>query len=360
MSTVLNKFLIRQLMQNWLVVTLLLWLVLVAARLSLYLGQAAAGRLPADVVLALLAFKSVGFLVFLMPLTFFLALLWMFGRMNRDWESLALTASGVGPADILRILAMPVLLAMLLTAALSWFLVPETARQGYRLRAAAEQQIDVRNLTPGRFHVLSKTGLLFYAERDGEQAGTLENIFLHQQQGDQLRVVLAAVARMQVPSGSADGYLLLQNGYRYDGAAGRADFRRLQFREYAIRLAGPSAEPVKKQDAMRFRELWTDPNPQAQAEFQRRLARPVSVLVLSLIALPLGRFRPGVGHYYPLAMGVLLFTLYFNLLAAAQLWIAQGRLPASVGLWWVHLVPLTLVFGWNAVLRAAQKRRLFA
>ena len=51
MSSVLRRYLGRELLQYWLVFTLVLWLVLVAARFSLYLGQAAAGRLPADTVL---------------------------------------------------------------------------------------------------------------------------------------------------------------------------------------------------------------------------------------------------------------------------------------------------------------------
>ncbi len=359
MFRVLNRYLVRELLQNWLVITLVLWLVLVAARLSLYLGQAAAGHLPAGVVLGLLGLKSIGFLVFLLPLTFFLALLWMLGRFNRDRESLALAASGIGPVQLYRAMLFPVLLAAVLVALSSWYLVPETARQGYRLRALAEQQIDVRNLVPGRFHVLQKAGLLFYAEREGSQAGSLENIFVHQKHAERPRVLLATSARIEGASGSAGNYLVLQDGNRYDGEPGQADYRLLHFREYAIRLTPAQAEPVQKTDAMTFSDLWEDQDLSARAELQRRLARPVSVLVLALIAVPLGRFRPGVGRYYPIGLGVLLFALYFNLLGTAQLWMVQGRLSPSFGLWWVHLVPVTLVFGWNAVQRMRARRRTF-
>ena len=154
MSSVLRRYLGRELLQYWLVFTLVLWLVLVAARFSLYLGQAAAGRLPADTVLWLLAFKSVGFLVFLMPLALFLALLWLFGRLNRDYESLVLQASGVGTAQLYQAIALPVLLVTLLVALLSAWLVPYTAQQGYQLRARAEQAVDIDALVPGRFHAL--------------------------------------------------------------------------------------------------------------------------------------------------------------------------------------------------------------
>ena len=65
MSSVLRRYLSLELLQYWLVITLVLWLILVAARFSLYLGQAASGQFPAAVVLWLLGLKSVAFLVFL-------------------------------------------------------------------------------------------------------------------------------------------------------------------------------------------------------------------------------------------------------------------------------------------------------
>ena len=68
MSSVLRRYLSLELLQYWLVITLVLWLILVAARFSLYLGQAASGQLPAAVVLWLLGLKSVAFFVFLLPL----------------------------------------------------------------------------------------------------------------------------------------------------------------------------------------------------------------------------------------------------------------------------------------------------
>jgi lipopolysaccharide export system permease protein len=71
------------------------------------------------------------------------------------------------------------------------------------------------------------------------------------------------------------------------------------------------------------------------------------VLVLALIAVPLARFRPGVSRYYPLWLGVLVFTVYFNMLGTARLWIEQDRLPASQALWWVHAA---LLAGFAAVL----------
>jgi lipopolysaccharide export system permease protein len=88
------------------------------------------------------------------------------------------------------------------------------------------------------------------------------------------------------------------------------------------------------------------------------LARPLTVLVLALIAVPLGRFRAGASRYYPLWLGVLVFTLYFNLLGTGQLWLEQGKLPAWAGLWWVHALMVALCLGTPQLMRWLAVRRV--
>ncbi|HFD81100.1 MAG TPA: LPS export ABC transporter permease LptF [Gammaproteobacteria bacterium] len=349
MPLVLHRYLGRELLHYWLLIAVVLWLVLVTARFSLYLGQAAAGRLPAVTVLSLLALKSVAFFVFLLPLALFLALLWLLGRLNRDHESLALAACGVGPRQWYRAFAVPVLGIAVLVAALSWYLVPFTNAMGYRLRAAAEQQVDAAVLQPGRFHQLRHGRWLLFARRAGEKPGALEDVFVHVRgaQGPQLLVAKRAVVHQR----DGEPFLSLYHGRRYQGQPGRADYRVLEYDEYGIRLKPQAPEPVRKWDAVPTATLRHQPGPQARAEWQQRLSRPISVLVLALMALPLGRFRPGSGRYYPLWLGVLLFTLYFNLLGTGQIWLERGVLPSWLGLWWVHVLVPASFFAWLALWR---------
>ncbi len=338
MFPVLHRYLGRELLRYWLAFTLVLWLVLLAARFSLYLGQAAGGRIPADTVLWLLGLKSVGFFVFLMPLTLFLALLWLLGRLNRDSETLALVASGVGPLQLYRALAVPVLLIALLVGVLSAWLVPQTAAQGYRLRAEAEQRLDAAALTPGQFHFLRGGKWLVYAQRAGTTPNSLEDVFIHIDGQPRAQVLVARHAALKNEDGVR--YLVLGEGYHYNGSAGRADYRRLRFHDYRIRLSPAHVAVPDKADATGTLTLLQSDSPAARAELAMRVARPVSVLVLILLAVPLARFRPGASRYIPLWAGVLAFTLYFSLLGVGRLWIEQGRPIGTFGLWWVHLLML--------------------
>ncbi|MCO6412699.1 MAG: LPS export ABC transporter permease LptF [Thiogranum sp.] len=361
MSRVLHRYLARELLQYWLLVTLVLWLVLVAARFSLYLGQAAAGELPAEAVVSLLALKSVGFFVFLMPLGLFLGLLALLGRLNRDYETLVLGASGMGPWQWYRAIALPVLAVTLLVALLSAYLVPHTAQQGYQLRAAAQRAVDAAALVPGRFHALRDGRWLVYAQNAGPQPRTLENVFVYASHAQHPRILVAQQAVIADDEARGGRYLVLKDGYQYQGTPGRADYRMLRYREYAVRLQATSQSAGDHPlDARPTSALRRDARPAAQAEWHMRMARPLSVPVLALIAVPLARTRPGSSRYRPLWLGVLVFTLYFNLLGLGQLWLEQGRIPLWTGLWWAHGLMLAMLLAGMRLASRRGRRRVTA
>ncbi len=95
------------------------------------------------------------------------------------------------------------------------------------------------------------------------------------------------------------------------------------------------------------------------AEFHWRFGIPLATFVLAIIAVPLSRSQPRQGRYGRLAIGLLVFIIYFNLMSAGKAWLEQGVVPPVVGLWWVH----GLMFGSALMLLALQSgvhRRIFS
>jgi len=78
------------------------------------------------------------------------------------------------------------------------------------------------------------------------------------------------------------------------------------------------------------------------AELQWRLSLILIIPILCLLAVPLSKVNPRQGRFAKLAPAVLLYIIYFALLLASRDWLADGLLPAVVGLWWVHAVFLAL------------------
>jgi lipopolysaccharide export system permease protein len=82
-------------------------------------------------------------------------------------------------------------------------------------------------------------------------------------------------------------------------------------------------------------------------------------LVLTALAVPLGRLRPRQGRYAHIWIAVLVFAVYANLALAARTWLEHGVIPAVFGLWWVHglffAMSLAAILG-PGILRAQRAR----
>jgi lipopolysaccharide export system permease protein len=96
-------------------------------------------------------------------------------------------------------------------------------------------------------------------------------------------------------------------------------------------------------------------DPLHRAELQWRIGVPLSTIILAIFAVPLSRSQPRSGRYGRLAVGLLVFIIYFNLLSAAKAWVEKGELDPALGLWWVHglvlLAALMLLAAQNQIHR---------
>jgi lipopolysaccharide export system permease protein len=79
-----------------------------------------------------------------------------------------------------------------------------------------------------------------------------------------------------------------------------------------------------------------------RAELHWRIAWPLSLFVLALIAVPLSRTSPREGRYARLGIALFVYLIYQNLLFTARLWVERGITADAVGMWWVHAVAALL------------------
>ena len=340
MSTIVNRYIARESLAAWLAVTAVLLLIISSHRFARFLGEAAAGKLPGGAVFELLAYGSIGFLTVLVPVGFFLGLLMAFGRLYRDSEMTALIACGVGPRQLYRpVFALGVAVALLLSG-LTLYAAPWAAEQALVSRRAAEKEAELGVFESGRFKSAQGGRAVFYAEDVDARTGQLQELFLSQRRdNNEQAVVTARSGEQKVDPASGRRLLVLQDGIRYDGVPGQADYRVIRFEEHGVEIA-PSAPNLatSKLDGVSTGALLAMDEPAATAELQWRISGPVMLLVLTFMAVPLSRTGPREGRYGRLVIGVLVYVAYSNLLGVARLGLERGQLPAWFGLWWVHVV----------------------
>ncbi|MGD2112279.1 MAG: LPS export ABC transporter permease LptF [Gammaproteobacteria bacterium] len=347
MLRIFDRYLLKEVVYGWLAVTVVLWLVLVSNRLVQYLADAAAGDIPGELIFNLLGLQMVRYLVLVVPFALALGVVMGLSRLYRDNEMVVMSACGVGPGRIYRpVLGLAVTIAILI-AWLSLYVSPEVQGMSSRLKISAQQQADLTVLGAGRFNDLQGGRVTFYAERLSDDRTHMENLFImvRREPGREYppQLLTAKTARRTLDADTGDDFLVLQDGYRYEGTPGEADYRIMQFGQYGVRVDLPdAADPGDLREAVPTRRLLASTDPWDIAELQWRLSMPVSVVVLVLLAVPLTRGGPRQGRYGRLVLAVLLFVIYYNLLGTAKVWVGRGAVPPEIGLWWVPLLPVIL------------------
>jgi lipopolysaccharide export system permease protein len=348
MFHVFDRYLLKEVINGWLAVTLFLWLILVSNRLVRYLGDAVSGDIPGNVIFKLIGLKMVWYLVHVVPFALALGVVLALGRLYRDNEMTVMSACGVGPWRIYKpLLGFGIVLALIL-AWLSLYVSPEVQGMSYKLEKVAKQQADLTVLGAGRFNELQKGRLTFYAEGLSADKQYMENLFIvlrGKNKDEKLPQLLTAKsAYRKLDEETGDSFLVLVDGYRYEGKPGEANYRVMEFKEYGVRIELPGEPEVEEiQGATPSSHLVRSSDPKDIAELQWRLAMPVSVIVLLLLAVPLCKPSPRQGRYGRLVVAILLFVIYYNLLATAEYWVGEGFVPPVIGLWWVPVLPVLLM-----------------
>jgi len=188
----------------------------------------------------------------------------------------------------------------------------------------------------------------------------MEKVFMQRQvEGGLVEVVISELGEMVESDDPNTRLLVLHNGRRYEGVPGTAEFRVIEFAEHGVPYRLPSVQtPEPRPRAMAFIDLMRSAELEHIAELQWRLGVPLSTIILAILAVPLSRSQPRSGRYGRLAMGLLVFIIYLNMMSAAKTWIEQATISPALGIWWVHGSMLLFALGLLAV-QNGYHRRLF-
>lgn len=336
MAALAERYILRETVQVWLAVTGVLMVILVTNQFAKVLGDAATNKVPRDALLMVLGLSSVQYLTILVPVGLFLAVLLALGRLYRDSEMYALMACGVGPAQLYR----PIMgLAVLLAAMIGWVamdVVPSASQEVRRIGQEARARSDLQMMEAGRFASFAGVNIVVYAEKT-DADGQLRNVFVERRQDNIVEVIVARTAFQRDTEDPNTKLLIFTDGQRYEGEPGSHAFRIISFAEHGIPYSLPEQQPLEHGPKGRSAAaLFESGTPADIAELQWRLSIPLMVLVLAFMAVPLGRSSPRQGRYAGLAIGVLIYISYANLLGAAKAWVERGKIPPLLGLWWVH------------------------
>jgi lipopolysaccharide export system permease protein len=344
------RYLSREVMLTLSAVSAVLLVIIMSGRFIKYLAQAASGALDPGVLFLIMGYRLPGFMQLILPLGLFLGILLAYGRLYLESEMTVLSATGMSQQRLLAMTMAPAAIIALLVAWLSLSLAPLGAAQFSQLINQQDAMTEFDTLVPGRFQALRDETRVTYTETLSQDRINLGGVFISEKRlsSDQkdrgISVLVADKGRQERrPDGSR--YLILDNGYRYDGNPGQADYRAIKYDTYGVLLPKPEvSQDVSDRDAIPTMKLVTG-EVKDTAELQWRLSLPLLVFIVTLMAVPLSRVNPRQGRFLKLLPAILLYMAYLTILVSARGALEKGKIPAALGLWWVHVLFLAIGLG---------------
>jgi len=342
----LDRYLVREFAQSVFAALVVLGLISLGGVFADLLGEIARGKVPAGLLLSQLGLRILNFLPILLPISLMLGLLLALGRMYRDSEMPVLSSIGVGPRRLLRPVLWVALPVVFVVGLCALWLGPEANRIGNRMIWEANRNLLVTGLEPGRFTALPNNRGIVYVGAMSADGRQFSRMFVHRIDGDRIDVSTSKTGGLFV---DADGtrYLRLEDGFRVEGPAsvGR-DYRLMRYGRNELRLPDTEARRAKDDPELASTlSLLGDPRPAAAAQLHWRIAPPLLALAFALIAVPLSRSPPRQARYGRVLLAFLGYLVGMNMTVLGTRWIAEGKIPAALGLWWL-LVPLLAFAAW--------------
>jgi len=356
-TRILSTYLFREAFRSWAGVTVILLAIMLATRLARFLSEAAKGNIDPSLLAVLVGLSSVQYLTILIPVSLLIGVMLTLGRLYSESEIDAMQAGGLGMGGLYGPFVRLGTLLAFCGAALSLWLSPLAGRTADFLIKEASSSMAYAAFEPGRFQTLPDDRGTLYLESFDSRKGQLAQVFAEVTSTGDQSVILAESGRFTIDQRNRHR-LVLQNGTRIDRAIDGSEVQITRFGEHGLAMTPPAFDYKSSKSALKSSlDLLSSPSLADRAEWHWRLATPVSTLLMVLIAVPLARTSARKGRYGRLGWGILAFLMYFNVLGLGQAWLESGQLPMWIGLWWVHIIVLSIVLGlW---LRAGRYRQRY-
>lgn len=362
---IILRYLSREIVVTMLAVSSVLLLIVMSGRFARYLTEATTGRISVDILFTLIGYRMPEFLVLILPLGLFIAILLAYGRLYIESEMVVLSACGMSQRQLVGMTLVSALLVSMVVAALSLWLGPLGAQKTEILLKEQRQRSEFDSLQEGRFQSLGKGQAITYVESLSSNRKRLNHVFVAQMGDDpalnSLVVIVAESGEQMLHPDYDQRYLMLHKGVRYVGRPGTNDYEVMRFETYGQYLPPVDDALVfsDKTDARTTLDLLTSDDRESRVTLQWRFALPLLVVIVALLAVPLSRTNPRQGRYLKLLPAIIIYLIYLGTLIAARGAMDGGKWPILPGLWLVHLVFFglsLLLINWHRLQLWRQRR----
>ena len=332
------RYINRQVLGIFLAALTILLSIALGDKLIQFLEKAAAGNIPADRVFYIVLLRMPELVQLVLPFALYIALLMGLGRLYSSQEMAVLRSGGMSTKTLLAWLMPGIALVTLMVGIASLSITPAAKYTLEQELVELQKRIGLSALQPGIFRIEDNGDQVTYSNALDDDDQTILNVFIQRRLPDGNQMSVWAERGQRSPP-NADGRqtLTLENGRRYVGRSGAADFDVMSFERLDISIdSDPVLQQVRDIESLDTGNLGSQPA--HQAELHWRLGLPIFCVILALLAIANATVQPRQGPYARLATGMVWMLSYYLALLLNRWLIEKGFIPGVIGLWPVHLI----------------------
>ncbi len=346
MPNILTRYLIAEILKSSAATVLILFVILMSNALGRVLSDIADGDVPTQALWPVLLSQSVNIFALLLPIGFFFGIVFAFGRLYKDHEMVVMSACGMGYGHFYKPILLILVPVFLLNAYSSIWL---NAHMQRTTRGIVDREKNVQEfqlIRAGQFNQSKNGEHVFFMQSLSEDKLQLNDIIISQTNRDGMVFETAKSGRHKTDEVSGDLFLVVGPGESYEGQIGEKDFKIIEFEQHGIliekKIKGARQRLRKKEKSPLI--LWKSSSLADRVELQWRIAIPVILVVLALLAVPLSYISPRQGRYGKVLIAIVIYIVYLNLMVFTRARLEADSLPLAINFWWVHLLFILLTF----------------
>ena len=350
-STIISRYLLTNLIVFFFAITFVIGLIVFGNQFVLTVQESISFGIPIKELMPLVGFNMLRDIPIILTLSLFLSIIITISQLYKNSEAVVMNSIGLGDRSFMNLIKPIVFFTFIIIFYLTIFAVPWAKQQKSYTEDETVNASEFSFITEGKFESFKNGEIVFYASESkvndsvGEQ--NMEEIFIYALADEKPVIVLASEAKKYTNAKNNSIYLRLKNGTRYEGLPSNENINILNFEMYDLEIVSgdiqKSISSFSEIEEKNTIELLREGGPKANAEIQWRISQPISLLILSIFGVFLGKTSPRTGKGINLIIGVVIFMLYNNALLVAKNAIESGQLSPLIGMWSIHLLLLLIL-----------------
>ena len=347
-TTKIAKYIMRNLVTYFFAITFIIGLVVFGNQFVLTVQESIDRGIPFQELMPLISFNMIRDVPVILVLSIFLAVIITISQLYKNSEAIVMNSIGLGDKAFLSVIKPLAIILFLFVLFLTAYAVPWAKQQKSVAEEETNNASEFSFITEGKFESFKKGDIVFYAsdstsiDVDGEQ--NMQEIFIYASDNGNPVIVLASDATKYIDPESKSIYLRLKDGVRYQGLPSSENINILNFDSYNLEIVSgevqKSIATFTEIEEKTTLDLLKQGGLLAIAELQWRLSLPLSILILVVFAVYLGKTSPRGGKGINILIGIFVFMIYNNGLLVAKSSIENGLLSPIIGMWGIHLIAI--------------------